>query len=241
MFDVKTINLHILFFTFCSVPQVKSRRKRGRKLPPTPNKPSTLKLETVAQTSNAKPRNLEPMNFPVVSRSPTVPQPLRSPSSINFPRLNASPTHMPILQMPPAFPAGWRISSSSKEGEAPPPYSTVVRDNRDNSVTIIPRPSVPSRPRSQLPGPPSTPASPYRRNDEPLSFETAAAIGRGTRQLPSPLPNGYKPGQMERERLRRGGANSASSGGVVIIRSGSANKGRGGASRHSDSDDDDWC
>lgn len=44
----------------------------------------------------------------------------------------------------------------------------------------------------------------------PLSFEQAVAIGRGGRMLPSPVPNGYKPGQQRR-------------------------------SRHSDSDDDDWC
>lgn len=34
-----------------------------------------------------------------------------------------------------------------------------------------------------------------RPREEPLSFEAAVAIGRGSRQLPSPMPNGYKPGQ----------------------------------------------
>ncbi|KAG1668871.1 Voltage-dependent calcium channel type A subunit alpha-1 [Nymphon striatum] len=223
-----------------SVPQVKSRRKHGRKLPPTPNKPSTLKLDSVGQPPlNTKPRNLEPMNFPVVSRSPTIPQPLRSPSSINFPKLNASPTHMPKLQMPPLPTCGWRLNPSSID-DPPPPYSLIVRENPQ--VTIIPRPSVPSRPRNQLPGPPSTPASPYHRSEEPLSFEDAAAIGCGSRQLPPTLPNGYKPGQMERERLRREGANPVSSGGISIVRPcAGGGKNRSGASRHSDSDEEEWC
>lgn len=112
-------------------------------------------------------------------------------------------------------------------------------------MTIIPRPSVPSRPRNQLPGPPSTPASPYHRaSEEPLSFEDAAAIGRGSRQLPSTLPNGYKPGQMERERLRREGANpvGSSGSGISIVRPcAGGGKSRSGASRHSDSDEEEWC
>nr|CAD7456849.1 unnamed protein product [Timema tahoe] len=95
-----------------SYPVLVTRRGHGRRLPPTPSKPSTLQLR---------------------------------PASINFPKLNASPTHCP-----------------------PPP------------------------------------------NQCPLSFEQAVAIGRGGRMLPSPVPNGYKPGQQRR-------------------------------TRHSDSDDDDWC
>ncbi|XP_031779373.1 voltage-dependent calcium channel type A subunit alpha-1 isoform X8 [Nasonia vitripennis] len=47
----------------------------------------------------------------------------------------------------------------------------------------------------------------------PLSFEQAVAMGRGGRMLPSPVPNGYKP--QTKQRAPR--------------------------SRHSDSDDDDWC
>lgn len=34
----------------------------------------------------------------------------------------------------------------------------------------------------------------------PLSFEQAVAMGRGGRLLPSPVPNGYKPGQQRRNR-----------------------------------------
>ncbi|XP_078045546.1 calcium voltage-gated channel subunit cacophony isoform X8 [Augochlora pura] len=49
----------------------------------------------------------------------------------------------------------------------------------------------------------------------PLSFEQAVAMGRGGRLLPSPVPNGYKPQPQAKQRTPR--------------------------SRHSDSDDDDWC
>ncbi|XP_063223249.1 voltage-dependent calcium channel type A subunit alpha-1 [Bacillus rossius redtenbacheri] len=86
-----------------SYPVLVARRGHGRRLPPTPSKPSTLQLR---------------------------------PASINFPRLNASPTRCPAA-----------------------------------------------------PGPPC-----------PLSFEQAVAIGRGGRLLPSPVPNGYKPGQQRRAR-----------------------------------------
>ncbi|KAK6641658.1 hypothetical protein RUM44_013373 [Polyplax serrata] len=86
-----------------SYPVLVTRRGHGRRLPPTPSKPSTLQLR---------------------------------PASINFPKLNASPTHCPPSQV---------------QGQ----YC-------------------------------------------PLSFEQAVAIGRGGRVLPSPLPNGYKPGQRPR-------------------------------------------
>ncbi|XP_020288402.1 voltage-dependent calcium channel type A subunit alpha-1 isoform X5 [Pseudomyrmex gracilis] len=49
----------------------------------------------------------------------------------------------------------------------------------------------------------------------PLSFEQAVAMGRGGRVLPSPVPNGYKPQPQSKQRAPR--------------------------SRHSDSDEDDWC
>ncbi|KAG7196637.1 hypothetical protein KM043_015983 [Ampulex compressa] len=49
----------------------------------------------------------------------------------------------------------------------------------------------------------------------PLSFEQAVAMGRGGRLLPSPVPNGYKPQPQGKQRTPR--------------------------SRHSDSDEDDWC
>lgn len=49
-----------------SYPVLVTRRGQGRRLPPTPSKPSTLKLQ---------------------------------PTNINFPKLNASPTHVSFLQL----------------------------------------------------------------------------------------------------------------------------------------------
>lgn len=116
-----------------SYPVLVTRRGQGRRLPPTPSKPSTLQLR---------------------------------PAPINFPQLNASPTHYPL---------------------PPPPQ-------RDPPVAAY----------------------------CPLSFEQAVAIGRGGRLLPSPVPNGYKPGGP-------GGPGQAQP---------PPHRKR---SRHSDSDDDDWC
>ncbi|XP_039311400.1 voltage-dependent calcium channel type A subunit alpha-1 isoform X25 [Solenopsis invicta] len=64
--------------------------------------------------------------------------------------------------------------------------------------------------------PPShMPPSGVQPSHHPLSFEQAVAIGRGGRLLPSPVPNGYKPQPQSKQRAPR--------------------------SRHSDSDEDDWC
>ncbi|XP_055950226.1 voltage-dependent calcium channel type A subunit alpha-1-like isoform X4 [Argiope bruennichi] len=152
-----------------SLPLVHPRR--GRRLPPTPTKPSTLKLDVLSTDA---------INFPDVSHSPTVPQPSRS--SINFPKLSASPTH----NQP------WR------ERTAGP---SLVKDHREG------------------PG-----HGTHLKAVEPLSFEAAAAIGRGSRHLPSsPLPNGYKPGQRQREPL------------TMVVRTSK------GPSRHHDPHEDDWC
>ncbi|XP_034248827.1 voltage-dependent calcium channel type A subunit alpha-1 isoform X6 [Thrips palmi] len=120
-----------------SYPVLVTRRGQGRRLPPTPSKPSTLQLR---------------------------------PAPINFPQLNASPTHYPLPQPP----------------------------QRDPSVAAY----------------------------CPLSFEQAVAIGRGGRLLPSPVPNGYKPGQGPGQAGLAGQAQPP------------PHRKR---SRHSDSDDDDWC
>ncbi|XP_025270078.1 voltage-dependent calcium channel type A subunit alpha-1 isoform X1 [Camponotus floridanus] len=68
----------------------------------------------------------------------------------------------------------------------------------------------------QHPHPPShMPPSSIQPSHHPLSFEQAVAMGRGGRLLPSPVPNGYKPQPQSKQRTPR--------------------------SRHSDSDEDDWC
>ncbi|XP_011635066.1 voltage-dependent calcium channel type A subunit alpha-1 isoform X2 [Pogonomyrmex barbatus] len=62
--------------------------------------------------------------------------------------------------------------------------------------------------------PPHMPPS-MQPSHHPLSFEQAVAMGRGGRLLPSPVPNGYKPQPQSKQRAPR--------------------------TRHSDSDEDDWC
>lgn len=182
------------------------RRPGGRRLPPTPNQPSRLRFDV---------HSMERINFPSQLHSPPMPQHRGVLSVMNFPRLNPSPTHLPKLQMPPL----WRDRTSTFLGTQCPP---LIRTERQSS---------------SLPGhPPSLrdhdmylyPALSYHNqhliHDEPLSFEVAANIGRGSRQLPSPLPNGYKPGQRERL-LHRDSP-------MLGLRTGI---------RRSDSDDDDWC
>lgn len=195
-----------------SYPMLPTRRGAGRRLPPTPNKPSTLHLS-------------QPVNFPHLNRSPTV-LANKPPSNINFPKLNASPTHGPKVDVP--LP-DMDLASSFRERQSPP---------FPHSHPTIPPPHMrgPSSSRPPIRRPPLAPHDrelPYSdrlaRYEEPLSFEQAMAIGRGSggRQLPSPVPNGYKPGQRERERLRE--------------RRGEISDQRRPGLRHSDSDEDDWC
>ncbi|GLV41113.1 cacophony [Carabus blaptoides fortunei] len=151
-----------------SYPVLGGRRGQGRRLPPTPCKPSTLQLR---------------------------------PATINFPKLNASPTHIQSSHSahntPHNLPHGMGFhrehvretnmpSSVHHEVMSPPqqhPHSATTATATGVAVTNV---------------------------APPLSFEQAVAMGRGGRMLPSPVPNGYKPKPTNR-------------------------------SRHSDSDDDDWC
>ncbi|XP_022258630.1 serine/arginine repetitive matrix protein 1-like [Limulus polyphemus] len=187
------------------------RISRGRKLPPTPIKPSTLYFGV---------RSMERINFPVVSSSPTVPQPSnKSIFNINFPRVNASPTHLPKSQMllrqqrttpstglhSPSLRPGGRVASSS--------ISLPRGQEQTRSVDF----------HSTL----DRSFDPLGHNEKLVSFQTTATVGRSCRQLPSLLSNGYKPGQ--RDWYRQGGKE-------VIIPA--LRTGRVGP--HVDSDDD-WC
>lgn len=95
-------------------------KRSVRKLPIVPGvvqatKPSSLNL--------AQPKLKE--NMPRVMPSPTIPQPSKSPGSINFPRLNASPTHKPKLNI---APVPQNIPAPGKLGR-PEPYSPTERNN----------------------------------------------------------------------------------------------------------------
>lgn len=93
-----------------SLPIVQRRPGGGRRLPPTPTKPSTLRLDIISS---------DPINFPDVSHSPTVPQPNRSPGSINFPKLSASPTHTSLINSQQHPPWRERTAGHSLSVEAP--------------------------------------------------------------------------------------------------------------------------
>jgi len=180
-----------------SYPTLPQRRTGGRKLPPTPRKPSTLNLGVVGTVVLAAQRGV-----------------VGPGGNINFPKLSPSPTHPPRTHHLPAIPTG-------PGGRLP---HVPVGHSRSN---------------------PTASESEYISRMEPLSFEQALAIGRGTaggagvgggggRQLPSPMPNGYKPNSGDSGRL---GTRRA-----LSQRQGSAGRGiHGDDMRHSDSDEDDWC
>ena len=101
-------------------------KKQARRLPmpPKPPKPSSLNL--------AQPKLKE--NMPRVLPSPTIPQPPKSPGSINFPRLNKSPSHVPKHNIPPNRPVPAPAPGRVKR---PEPYSPTERNNL-NKVTNVP-------------------------------------------------------------------------------------------------------
>nr|XP_053655343.1 voltage-dependent calcium channel type A subunit alpha-1-like isoform X10 [Cherax quadricarinatus] len=195
-----------------SYPTIPQRRGGGRRLPPTPNKPSTLHLGP--QPSQPLPGH-QPVSHHTLpgGKSPTRSQP------INFPKLNASPTHVPKLEMPPVF----------RERRTPPITEGSARPRVPPPGKILP-PGALRRP----PMAPIRDQYPYeRRPEEPLSFEQAVAIGRGTRQLPSPaVPNGYKPGRDRAVPRLPAPVGAAGAG---------APRRAAPGVRHSDSDEDDWC
>lgn len=146
-----------------SHPVLGGRRGQGRRLPPTPCKPSTLQLK---------------------------------PGTINFPKLNASPTHVSLQIIKPYY---YHINTpndifqiQTHSAHATPhsyPHS-FPRDREPLREFVVPPP---------IAAPLTGPANPHNRSivgdnpAAPLSFEQAVQLGRGGRMLPSPVPNGYKP------------------------------------------------
>ncbi|KAM8718745.1 hypothetical protein ACLKA7_001458 [Drosophila subpalustris] len=168
-----------------SYPTLASRRAGiGRRLPPTPSKPSTLQLK---------------------------------PANINFPKLNASPTHT--------------HHSTPHSIHSLPHHRDLLRDprdvcysrrerecdrerfkNRDRLHEYDLRYEYRDREREMYERERDREREVERERLEyiaPLSFEQALAMGRTGRVLPSPVLNGFKP--------------------------------KSGLTRHSDSDEEDWC
>ncbi|GAB1607065.1 hypothetical protein Ahia01_000989300 [Argonauta hians] len=192
-------------------PTVSQPRKSTRKLPAVPSKPSTLNL--------AQPRPRD--NMPRVMPSPTVPQPSKSPGSINFPRLNASPTHIPR--------AGPTVGQAPPLGRLgrPEPYSPTER----NSISKL----SPERSRT-LPATQRTSNRDFSRSTDPYVSHRSRTfdprVNNRSRYFEDPsahmsdrrtetLPNGFKPKKRKPENLDMCGD--------------------GGAVRHESDEDDDWC
>ncbi|XP_042894573.2 voltage-dependent calcium channel type A subunit alpha-1 [Parasteatoda tepidariorum] len=185
------------------------RRPGGRRLPPTPNQPSKLRFDM---------HSAEGINYPSRVHSPPMPQHRGVLNVMNFPRLNPSPSHLPKLQMPPL----WRDRTSTYlETQCPP----LIRTEWQSSS--LPGHQASLRDRDSYLYPSLSYHSQNMELDEPLSFEVAASIGRGSRHLPSPLPNGYKPSQRDRIMHRDSP--------MIGLRTGHVGL------RRTDSDEDDWC
>ena len=229
-------------------------RRTARRLPATPQKPSTLNL--------AKRKD----DMPHILPSPTIPPPHKSPGSINFPRLNASPTHIPKLNIPPSHPKKQRSPSpnarprpfsptekndlnmpgGAPSGPAPPSSSQLHRQQSSGSRDRLDRDHRERdrghhRPYQILNNGQRDQYSDHHRSDpaaryldgqydyEPSQSRSVLGHHQGAHGQPpaSNMPNGFKPGQRTvSDRIT-----------VDSSRGGSAAKAR----QNSDSDDDDWC
>ncbi|KPU74574.1 uncharacterized protein Dana_GF21581, isoform T [Drosophila ananassae] len=175
-----------------SYPTLASRRAGiGRRLPPTPSKPSTLQLK---------------------------------PTNINFPKLNASPTHthhstphsvhsLPHHRDLLRDPRDVYYSSRDRERDRERLRDRDRDRDRDRLHEYDLRYEYRDRERELYERERDREREVERERLEyiaPLSFEQALAMGRTGRVLPSPVLNGFKP---------KTGLNT----------------------RHSDSDEEDWC
>ena len=142
---------------------------------------------------------------------------------MNYPIVSPSPSHLPARgHQLPAIPLGPPARLRDRSSLTCP--APMIRNSRDSDVDYLPVQRV-----------------------EPLSFEQALAIGRGAgaagagRQLPSPMPNGYKParpggqvnpaGVPSRDHFNRRSLNQRPV----------ASRPLPDRRRRSESDEDDWC
>ncbi len=229
------------------------KARPARRLPATPQKPSTLNLKA----TNTLPTPQQ--NMPHVIPSPTIPQPHKSPGSINFPRLSASPTHRNIQP---------HHHQQHRGGPPPPePPGRGMRafsptDTNDLNMPGAGRPGLPRQSSRDRPhphpdhdrGPPPRYPGQILNNTRPEAMYTdrerdnrfrenrleaegttglqgrpavGGIIGGGARPTPI-VPNGYKPGQGRRPERPPGGRSSAD----IISAPGASD---------SDDDDEDWC
>lgn len=209
-------------------PNVASR-PGGRRLPPIPNKPSMLHLNSQSN---------EGINFPTLSHSPTIP-PDRIPENINFPRVNASPTrknvnewkNLPAEMDHTQNPSGadpQALLSTLPTHHIQPPNRNMAKINSSCSLKGV----------RELPQPPSdhscpTPFTSASREAElPPSYDSIASISHGSRLPSSPIiSNGYKSGKL----ICSGNDHSSAQNTHLNPESTSVTV------QETDDDDDDWC
>lgn len=155
--------------------------------------------------------------------------------TINFPKLSPSPTHPPRTHHLPAIPSGAHQVGRLRDRLPPLPGSSSHQRPMNCGMGVGNEDDEDYMPAPRI---------------EPLSFEQALAMGRGVgggvgRQLPSPMPNGYKPGQgssVVDPQLapgdRRLPLNQRT---LSNPRSAGHQHATGEPEGHSDSDEDDWC
>lgn len=247
-----------------SYPTLPQRRSGGRRLPPTPRNPSTLNFGVVGAVVMATQRHPRDRSPSSAGQHPAAGLMMAGGAggggTINFPKLSPSPTHPPRTHHLPAIPssrlrpAGGGGGGSDRLPPLPPgarpPLPSVGIHNEEDEDDYLPAARI-----------------------EPLSFEQALALGRGSggvgRQLPSPMPNGYKPGhpqqQPQQQQQLAGGPHHVEPIQPVVLAGvdrsrllGSGDRAhpplnqrtlsnqRGVTQHHaeerrSDSDEDDWC
>lgn len=213
------------------------RKPTARQPPAAPKKPSAL--------------NLSPFyvggNMPHVLPSPTVPQPHKSPGSINFPQLSASPSRGPyemewsqgLHGAPSAIctPAMHRSASSEQLSLARGGYYSSRMDPSESERSQ--NPSQVMHPSSRHEYDPRRPIAhnnwaPSRQQMEKFAPQPAAAYGNSrTREgnNSNTLPRSYRYDQPAQQSGHRGhGVNMTRLTQMPMMRQ-----------RHSDSEDEDWC
>ncbi|XP_014668456.1 PREDICTED: voltage-dependent calcium channel type A subunit alpha-1-like [Priapulus caudatus] len=167
-----------------------SLRRPPRRLPPTPNKPSTLNLQLR--------RADRTVQLPHVAQSPTLPAPdPQSPDSINFPRLSASPTR-----------ARAQAQQQQQQQLAPTQFRGIAGHTPSPGTSPWPSPGIsPSGNQQVLNNVVGAARSPRERTGMPY-IDNGFRFGDAGRAAPR-QPNGFKPRQQrhkEAPRLRTSAA-----------------------------------
>lgn len=214
-------------------------RLLSRRQPTTPQKPAALNLSA---------RRID-SNMPHVLPSPTIPQPHKSPGSINFPRLSASPSHgfydvnwtHPRGQAPRSHASNLPRSVSSQQLGRTRNVSTMCIDrnrSRYPSQILHPHPNTCQRVLllpSGAHGSPQRPVNHQVEMDDIILRRAADAFGfRSVGQSSSTLPRTCRKGRVptQDEDWSIVGGPNKTDGALYKEKQ---------TEVHSDSEDEDWC